>query len=1192
MKARLILLCCLYSVIAHTAYSQTASEFVENKGQWGNWFKYKATTLAGDVYLENDGFRYVLCDPANGRRIDSVHTGQLDTPKMRFHVYKMTFEGANLQPEIVGHKQQKNYYNYYYGNDPKRWKTGIHPYKALDYNELYPGINMHVTAEVGSLVYELFVQPGADVSNVKLKFDGPDKMSVKEGDLYINTSVGLVKELKPYVFQYINGNKTEVACNYSLRNNTVTFDFPNDYDHTAQLIIDPTIAFWCSFTGSTADNWGFTATYDNSGNFYLAGLVNALSTAAGGLGGAYPVSPGAYQSTFGGGQGNSGVEYAADIGIMKLSSDGTTRIFATYLGGANNERPHSLIVDAADNLIVAGRTHSVDFPVTAGAFQPANAGGWDIIVTKMNSTGTALIGSTYLGGSTDDGVNFDSTEVGYGHLKWNYGDDARSEVQVDNLGNIYVASNTTSTDFPVTPTAVSTTYGGGMQDGVAFKMNSTLTSLVWSSYIGGTRDDAAYVITFNPNQTSFYIAGGTSSTNFPTVPGCWQTTYQGDSSDGFILKIQNSAPYTLQKGTYVGTSNFDQVYGIQIDNLGTVWVMGQSLGGTFPVTAGVYSNPNSSQFVMKIDSNLGNDLVSTVYGSGDAAHTNISPVAFLVDTCNNVYISGWGGNIMGGFAPGLAHSGTTTGMYVTPDAHLSTTDGYDFYFIVFGPDLTGVRYATFYGRNDPNPNHGEHVDGGTSRFDKHGIIYQAICANCGGTVGTIPFPTTPGVYAPTDMSQNCNEAALKIAFNIGPVQAIITAGPSTSGCAPLTGDFTNTSNNGLSFVWNFGDGSAIDTSYSPTHTFTASGTYTVSLSAANSNACFVTNDTAYLIIRVDTNYITPGFTYTITDSCGPYTVAITNTSTSHTSGTPVYQWWFGNGSVFTGTNPPVQNYADTGVYTITLVMSDDSACHSPDTVIEKIHIFNEKVSAHFIIPDSICAGTPFTPSGGATNATTTTWYYAGDTTTTPLPTITFDVAGTYTITLVALNPGACNGGDTVTEIIKVLPLPVANFTFIPLTPTANVPTTFTNLSTNATHYVWDFGDGSTSTDFAPVHQYTKTGNFKVCLTALNSSSCPSIMCKTVPADVEPELGLPTAFSPNGDGENEVLYVRGAAIVTMDLKIFNRWGQLVFETTSQDKGWDGKFNGQPQPIDAYAYVLNATFIDGSAKLLKGNITLLR
>jgi len=156
----------------------------------------------------------------------------------------------------------------------------------------------------------------------------------------------------------------------------------------------------------------------------------------------------------------------------------------------------------------------------------------------------------------------------------------------------------------------------------------------------------------------------------------------------------------------------------------------------------------------------------------------------------------------------------------------------------------------------------------------------------------------------------------------------------------------------------------------------------------------------------------------------------------------------------------------------------------------------------------------------------------------------------------------------------------------------NMPVTFTNLSINAIRYLCDFGDDSTSTVVNPVHQYNKTGIYKVCLTAYNTSSCPSTVCKQTPTEVHPLIGLPTAFSPNGDGENEILYVRGAAIKTLDLKIFNRWGQLVFETTTQTHGWDGTFNGEKQPVEAYAYVLNATFIDGTSKVMKGNITLLR
>ena len=619
--------------------------------------------------------------------------------------------------------------------------------------------------------------------------------------------------------------------------------------------------------------------------------------------------------------------------------------------------------------------------------------------------------------------------------------------------------------------------------------------------------------------------------------------------------------------------------------------MGQSVGGAFPVTTGVYSNAHSSQFVMKIDSNLSTDLISTVYGNGDMTVTNISPVAFLVDTCENVYISGWGGNL----TLASAHSGFCNGMPLTADAYQSTTDGADFYFIVFAPGLTSLRYATYYGRNTGTTYwEGEHVDGGTSRFDKQGIIYQAICANCGGPTST-PFPTTAGSWATVDGSFNCNEAALKIAFNIGPVSVHISASPSTSGCAPLAVNFTNTSTNALSYLWNFGDGTTT-TAFAPSHTFTNPGVYTVTVSAANTNACFRTNDTQRLIIYVDTDAIHPSFNYTFADSCGPYITTLINTSTQSIwsdSTFTAYSWYFSDGTSTIGENPGNHTFPAEGTYTITLVMRDTAACNSPDTVSKVISFNNFLVTNSFTIPDTICLGTPVTPSFLANNATSLLWSFGnGATFTSSPPTYTYDSVGTYTVSFIATNPGACNGADTATAHITVLTGPVANFTFTPITAVPNQAVTFTNLSSNATRYLWDFGDNTTSTDISPVHQYDNTGDFKACLTAYNSSTCPSKVCKLVPAEVTPIVGIPTGFSPNNDGQNDVLYVKGAAIQTMDLKIYNRWGQLVFESNSLEKGWDGTFNGEPQPMDAYAYVLIVEFINGTGKTLKGNITLLR
>jgi len=1182
----------LFSALA--SYAQSPVEFIENKGQWGNWFQYRANTVGGDVLLENDGFRYILGDPAINNKMDSFHLGMIKHPPiLNFHVYKVTFEGAN-KAVLTGRKPQSTYYNYFLGDNKNNWKSGIHPCLAVDYDHLYDGIDMHVSSDKGYLMYEFMVQPKADAAQIRMKFEGQNTLYIKGDKLIVHTSVGDVEELKPYVYQYINDQRVDVPCEYQLNKNELTFNFPDGYDHTQLLVIDPTVVF-CTLTGSTADNWGFTATYDNEGNFYAGGLVNTVTFP----GTSFPVSPGAFQTTYGGGYGegyaSEGYAYGADISIIKYNPTCSSRIYATYIGGLGNEHPHSMIVDTADNLIIAGRTKSQNYPVTSSAYDTTNKGGWDIVVTKLNATGTALIGSTYIGGSGDDGVNFDSTEAGAGHLKYNYGDDARSEVQVDKQGNIYVAGCTNSTDFPTTSSAISTTLSG-LQDGVAFKLNSDLSSLIWSTYVGGSGDDAAYVLAFDTGQAAIYVAGGTNSTNLPVTSGSLHSTYQGDSADGFVLKFKNSPPYNVLKGTYVGTSHYDQVYGVQVSSDNSVYVMGQSVGGSFPVTSGTYSNPNSCQFAMKMDADLSTDLVSTVFGNEDPTHTNISPVAFLIDTCQNVYISGWGGNL--GF-PSIK-SGECSGMPLSTDAYQSTTDGRDFYFIVLGADMATLRYATYYGRSSADIVQGEHVDGGTSRFDKHGIIYQAICANCRGYdmgPGDPPFPTTSGAWATIDGSGNCNEAALKIAFNIGPVSASITAGPSTDGCAPLTVNFTNTSNNALSFLWNWGDGSGTDTGYAPSHTFTTPGVYTVTLSAANSNACFRTTDTAHLTITVSTDTLSPAFDVIVTDSCGPYTANFINTSVYGTeagaAAHTTFTWHLGDGTTFTGVTPPMHTYADTGIYTITLLMVDTTACNSPDSVSKTISIHGQRVTASFSITDSVCEGVPIGVINTSTNVITYIWNFGnGTTSTSSSPVITFDTVGTFTITLITVNPGACNLSDTVHATITVESGPTANFTYTPITPVPNSAVTFTNLSLNATSYSWDFGDATTSTEANPVHMYNKTGGYNVCLNAYNGSNCPARICKTVPTDIQPIIGLPSGFSPNGDGENDVLYVRGAAIKTLDLKIYNRWGELVFETTSQSIGWDGTFNGKPQPIDAYAFVLSVSFIDGSQQLKKGNVTLLR
>ena len=1159
-------------------------EYIPNAGQWKEDFRYKAVTGRGDVFLADNTFTYLIGDPGNKERLDYArHNVSKGPVRLSFHAWKVTFMGANPQPQIKESKQQQHYYNYFLGNDSTYWKGGVHPCLALDYEQLYPGIDMRLTSEYHNLKYEFSVAPGADPSQIRLQYAGMDKLFLKNNNLIIQTSVGEVTEMAPVAFQYINGERKEVPCRYRLKGKELYYDFPKGYDQKVLLIIDPTVVF-STFTGSVADNWGFTATYDDAGNLYAGGLVNSAG---------YPTTTGAFQLTFGGGvtvpglsDSTHGNSYASDIGITKFNSTGTALIYSTYIGGADNETPHSMIVDGDGNLIMAGRTYSNNYPVTSSAFDPTKNPGADIVLTKLNAAGTALIGSTYIGGSVDDGVNHNALEQVGGNLKHNYGDDARSEVLVDKLGNIYLTASTKSADFPVTPGAFQTTIGG-QQDAVFMKLDPTLSTMLYATFLGGSNDDAGYVMALDTAQDHVYVGGGTMSPNFPTTGSTLWPNYLGGFSDGWIARFQNFGSHLLERITFIGTNNLDQVYGLQTDQENNVYAMGQSVGGIFPVTPGVYSNPNSTQFVIKLDSNLTTNIYSTVFGSGDPTKTNISPVAFLVDTCQNVYISGWGGTL--GFSTSYPPTvGFNNGMPISSDAIQSTTDGSDFYFIVLSKDAASLLYATYYGRFSNILGFGEHVDGGTSRFDKNGVIYQAICANCGGP-GSPAFPTTPGSWATTVGSGNCNLAALKINFELSPPVALPS--PDTAGCAPMTVHFQNNTINAVSYLWDFDDGTQ-STEADPTHTFLTPGTYNVMLVAYNPVTCRVT-DTSWITVVASTGGIQAGFTHQLLDSCGPFTAQFTNTSIPNTPAAVQYTWNFGDGTTFNGANPGIHSFPDTGTYVVTVHMTDSTACFPVDSFSAVLHFSNKLIDAQMLGPDTLCVGDTARFNGDAVNGLHYQWQFGdGSNSTTQNPLHVYTTAGVRTVTLVASNPTACNGADTVTKTLYVAPLPVADFSFTPITPEPNMPTVFQNLSTGAVSYVWDFGDGSGSNEEHPRHQYLRTGTYRTCLTATSRLGCKDRICKDVPAAVVPLADVPTAFSPNGDGNNDVLYVRGGAIVTMELRIYNRWGELVFETHRQDIGWDGTYKGEPQEMDAYAYILNATFIDGTSMQKQGNITLLR
>ncbi len=834
------------SMTLHAAELPAQLDYIKNNGQWEQQILYKADLRGGWVFLEKNSLTYLFLESKDMHH--QHHEGNqkfidingVKTPNPNFketektvkgHAYRMNWLAANPSVKVVEKEKQHYFNNYFLGNDPAKWQSAVGLYRSIFYTNLYAQIDAKMYSEAQSMKTDYIIHKGGNPAQIKMQYMGIDKLSVDEsGKLSILTSVNTVNELKPYAYQIINNVKKEVACSYQLSGNTVSFVLPDGYDKNNDLIIDPTLIF-STYSGSYGDNWGSSATHDASGNMFLGGIALDIG---------FPTTLGAFQASFAGG---SGFNFT-DIAITKFNATGTARLYSTYLGGSSNELLSSLYCTPNNELIAVISTSSTNFPTTSGAFDRTFNGGGstqaiensiefpngsDIAITKFNSTGTALAGSTYFGGSSNDGLNLNSATL------FNYGDDTRSDIALDNAGNIYIVSTTASNNIPGTSGKAQPNIGGGTYDGVLAKFNSTLTTLSWATYYGGSGADAAYSISLD-NASNIFICGGTNSNNIPGRNNGLNTTYRGGSTDGFVAKFDNNGNSVLA-ATYLGTGSYDQAYLMDADKNDNIYIFGQTLG-SYPVTAGVYSNNNSKQFIHKLSNNLNTTVFSTVFGRPNYGLVNISPTALLVDICGNIYAAGWGGGVNFDFQ---TDAGTTAQMPVTGNAYKGSTDNNDFYFINLSQNAGSLLYASYFGENGGV---GDHVDGGTSRFDKNGIIYQAVCASCGATNS---FPVTAGTVGQNNNSNNCNMAGFKFKFDLTGLQIITASGNPSNGCSPLSVNFTYTATQpATQFFWNFGDGNTTTTEF-PSHIYNNPGTYTVKLVIRDPNNCNPADSTTFTI---------------------------------------------------------------------------------------------------------------------------------------------------------------------------------------------------------------------------------------------------------------------------------------------------------------------------------------------------------
>lgn len=1163
--------------------------FLENKGQWPDHVLFKSRVHGGNLWVEQGKFMIHLQDLSDYYDAHAF-SGKKELAEdilVKQKILNINFIGSQTVKTIKKEGATEHYYNFFHGQNPANWAREVRGYNEFTLVDFYPDIDLRLLEKQEDLKYEFIVRPNAEAQLIRMKIQGHDKIKVNhKGELEIQTELGKIIDEKPYAYQIINGKIIEVECAFEIINDEVSYKLGN-YNESYELVIDPTLVF-ATYNGAVSDNFGMTATFGNDGTAYVSGTV---------FGNDYPTpDPDAYDTDGNLTVVNVGV-VTTDAFISKYNPDGTTMLWSTFFGGGDNTQgtdvPHSLICDEDDNVYVYGVTSSLDFPIQGG-FQTTHAGGTalsfnsiganfgtvgtDIYVAKFSANGQNLLGSTYVGGSGNDGVNYLVSSgnytgaASYDSLTMNYGDQLRGEIMLNDDNHIIVASASRSTDFPtVTPFQATI---GGQQDGVVFQIRNDFSELMWSSYYGGTENDGCYSVKIDDDDNIIF-AGGTSSPDLPMIGGGYEDNFQGGKADGFVVKLDPSGT-NITGSTYLGTSEYDQIYFVEVDRNGVIFTLGQTLDPDFPVIGTVYENPGSTQFVTVFTDDLSAIERSTVFGSSEPI-IDISPSAFMVDICGNVYISGWGRNI-------LQNINQIQNMPVTPNAFQSNPpNGFDFYLIVLERELADILYGSYMGGSVSN----EHVDGGTSRFDRNGVVYQGVCGGCGGNSD---FPTTPGAWSSTNNASNCNALVFKYDFNLIP-NAEFTV-DNNLGCAPFEVTFDNFSSDSDAYMWDFGNGDLDSTTFEPTITYTVPGVYEVNLYVTDS-ICLIT-DTATLTITVTPELLLDDLAAII--ECNPVEVDLI----ANSFGTATEFVWSTN-SNFTDTlntsladSTAIDYATNSGYYYIQI---SNPGC----SLIDSVEVFFTSAALELDGEVEICLGDTAFIFANSLDSTITFSNYQWS----PSDAIisgqgTDEVLASPSSTQFIYVTAEASNGCLVTDSILVSVsfidpnsvLAIASDTLVPIGTTITL-----EAQPGGYSYQW-FPPGSVAN---PNDQITDANVFNNSVFTVFVSDSICVRSASVQVKVfefvceEPFVFMPNAFTPNDDGNNDVIYAQSTIIDDTEdfiLRIYNRWGELVFETNDITEGWDGTWRGKKVDPDVYDYYMEGFCVDGQSFLIQGNITLVR
>jgi len=582
-------------MLKERAQQVVEAQFYENLGQiQNNDIRFYGDVAGLGIGFTDSGVVYRISS-----RVEESQENIVDITQSESIFVTLRFEGAN-EVTLHGNGLLPHKSNYFIGNNLDEWHTDVCSYSEIVYPDLYNNIDLIYRVSEGGLKYEFIVWPGGDPSDINLHYEGIDGLSVdQDGALVASTAYGPLVDGGLYIYQVTESGQMEIEGEFK-RGHEDRFDFgfqiAGNYCKAMPLVIDPFLHY-STFVGGSSNDDGYSITLDSSNNAYVTGYTQSAN---------FPTTPGANDTSHNGNY---------DVFILKLSADGSTLLYSTFVGSSDGEGGYSIALDSSDNAYVTGYTQSANFPTTPGANDTSHNGNIDVFILKLSADGSSLLYSTFVGESDDD---------------------RGRSIALDSSNNAYVTGLTQSANFPTTPGANDTSQNGGY-DGFALKLSADGSTLLYSTFVGGSSDDYVRSIALD-SLDNVYVTGETYSNSFPTTPGANDTSHNG-GADVFILKLSADGS-TLLYSTFVGGSSNDYVRSIALDSSDNAYVTGYTQSANFPTTPGANDtshNGNNDVFILKLSADGSSLLYSTFVGGSSDDYVR----SIALDSSDNAYVTGY-----------------------------------------------------------------------------------------------------------------------------------------------------------------------------------------------------------------------------------------------------------------------------------------------------------------------------------------------------------------------------------------------------------------------------------------------------------------------------------------------------------------------------------------------------------------------